>query len=140
MKKSTTRQNSRRKAPHVRNSGPAQTQTEKRHRYRYSYQAEKLSSARSCLMLPHLAGEAQSIANAFTMCKRAFREMDRNGLDDSARQWVRTIEECMDDSNVEALHGEGTHVAKARTLSPDQQRQLSRAVDELAHWFRADME
>jgi len=30
---------------------------------KYTYQSEKLSVARSCLMLPHTLGEAQSIAD-----------------------------------------------------------------------------
>jgi len=41
---------------------------------KYSYQTEKLSVARSALMLPHYKGEAHAIASAFHQkCKNGDR-------------------------------------------------------------------
>jgi len=102
----------------------------------YSYQSEKLSSARRALMLPHTGGEAQSIADAFLECSLAFHNFSENALgDDSARDWVLQIKEFM---NTDGLHDpniKGTWFVKAETLDVDQKLTLSRAVDELAHWF-----
>jgi hypothetical protein len=60
--------------------------------------------------------------------------MDEKGLDDNARRWVMQIKEFMNTDGV-GKPNEGAWMAKARTLSTDQQIDLSRAVDELAHWF-----
>lgn len=102
---------------------------------KYSYQAEKLSVARTSLMLPHTQGEAKSIASAFHACSLAFGDMDRISLADDPRRWVETIEGFMDTSGIKDSAGIGTHELKARTLTADDQRELSRAIDELAHWF-----
>ena len=101
----------------------------------YQYQAEKLAAARRSLMLPHTQGEDQSIAYAFHECSLAFHCMDESGLSDDARRWVSQIREFMDTSGLEDPLGQGTSVLKAQGLTSDQQLELSRAVDELAHWF-----
>ena len=101
----------------------------------FSYQSEKLSAARACLMLPHTHGEAESIAAAFRNCSLAFHNMDESGLDDSAREWVRKIKQFMDTSGVQDPSGKGTWAVKASTFTTDQQLELSRLIDELAHWF-----
>jgi len=101
----------------------------------YHYQAEKLSDARRCLMLPHNNGIAQSIADAFHECTLAFHQLDERHLDDHAGRWVTKIKALMDTSRVSASQHEGIWIAKARTLSPEQQLELAGAVDELAHWF-----
>jgi hypothetical protein len=101
----------------------------------YSYQAEKLSLARSCLMLPHSQGEAHSIAEAFHNCSLAFHDMDEAGLDDNAREWVRKIKEFMDTTNVEDNSGKGKWAAKASTLTTDEQLELSNTLNDLASWF-----
>jgi len=101
----------------------------------YHYQAEKLSDARRCLMLPHNNGIAQSIADAFHEYTLAFHQLDERQLDDNALRWVGKIKSLMDTSGVSAPPHEGTWIAKARTLSPEQQLELAGAVDELAHWF-----
>lgn len=62
--------------------------------------------------------------------------MDERGLDADARRWVATIKSLMDTTGIKDPVGIGTFELKARTLSTDQQSELSRAVDELAHWFR----
>lgn len=93
----------------------------------YTRQAEKLSAARRCLMLPHSHGIEQSISDAFRECGLAFHRMDESGLNDKSRQWVTTIKEFM--------------IVGAGSLSTNQQIELSRVVDELAHWFeRKDSE
>jgi len=101
----------------------------------HHYQAQKLSDARRCLMLPHSNGIEQSIADAFHECTLAFHQLDEHQLDDNARRWVRAIKALMDTSGVSAAPHEGTWIAKARTLSKEQQLELASAVDELAHWF-----
>jgi len=101
----------------------------------YHYQAEKLSDARRCLMLPHNNGIAQSIADAFHECTLAFHQLDERQLDDNALRWVGKIKSLMDTSGVSAPPHTGAWIAKARTLSPEQQLELAGAVDELARWF-----
>jgi hypothetical protein len=101
----------------------------------YSYQAEKLSVARSCLMLPHSRGAAESIAEAFHNCYKAFHRMDESGLSDDARRWVRKIKEFMDTSGIDGTNGEGAWAIKAGQLTTDDQLELSRTIDELASWF-----
>jgi len=105
---------------------------------KYSYQAEKLSLARSSLMLPHTSGLAQSISSAFQACSLGFKDLDETGLDADARRWVATIKSLMETTGIKDPAGVGTFELKARTLSTDQQSDLSRAVDELAHWFRRE--
>lgn len=101
----------------------------------YGYQSEKLSAARSSLMLPHPQGVEASIASAFHACALAFHEFDESGLDDNARSWIAKIKGFMDTTNISDTSGAGTWVVKARTLTTDDQLELSRVVDELAHWF-----
>lgn len=105
---------------------------------RYSYQAEKLSSARSSLMLPHSRGEAESIASAFHELSLAFHQLDVRALGDSAQRWVNKLQEFMDTTGVSDPNGEGTWVVKARTFSTDDQLEISHTVDELAHWFDSE--
>lgn len=102
---------------------------------RYSYQAEKLSSARSSLMLPHTRGEAESIANAFHELSLAFHKLDVHALDDSAQRWVDKLQRYMDTTGLSDPNDEGIWVVKAHTFSADEQLEISHTVDELAHWF-----
>jgi hypothetical protein len=102
---------------------------------RYSYQAEKLSSARSALMLPHSRGEAQSIADAFHELSLAFHKLNVSALSSEALHWVKQLEAYMDTTGITNTDGEGAWTAKARSFTTDDQLQISRTVDELAHWF-----
>jgi|ERR1700722_5918994 len=102
---------------------------------RFSYQAEKLSLARRELMLPHSRGEAESIAMAFHNCMLAFHQFDADALDDSARGWYSKITEFMNTDGIEDPAGRGTHLIKAEGFTTDQKIELSKCVDELAHWF-----
>jgi hypothetical protein len=87
----------------------------------FGHQAEVLSRARRCLMLPHTSGIDASIAEAFRECTLAFHRLDEKKLDDNARGWLATIKDLM--------------ATKGRSLSDDEQLQLRNAVDELAYWF-----
>ena len=55
--------------------------------------------------------------------------------DDAARGWVTKITELMDTSGVQDPEGRDARVVKAEGLSVDEKFELSRVVDELAHWF-----
>ena len=102
---------------------------------KFSYQAEKLSDARRSLMLPHPTGEATSIVAAFHACRLAFHNFDRKGLDDDSRRWVEKIDVLMDTNGIAGPNGHGSWHVKAMQLSDDEKLELSRTVDELAHWF-----
>ncbi|QTN32521.1 hypothetical protein HZ994_09330 [Akkermansiaceae bacterium] len=65
----------------------------------------------------------------------AFDDLDRESLDEDALEWVATIEQAMDTTGVTAVGEEGLWQAKAKRLTTDDLLDLSRAVDELAHWF-----
>jgi hypothetical protein len=101
----------------------------------FSRQAEKLSLARRCLMLPHSKGAEIAIADAFTECYYAFYHWNEAGLDDNARRWVTKIKELMGTAGSVDSIGGAPWEAQARTLSVDQQLELRDAVDELANWF-----
>lgn len=105
---------------------------------KYSYPAEKFSVARSSLMLPHPRGEAASISNAFHECSLGLHELDRQDLDDSAAQWLRQLDDLMNTDGLDDPHGKGTWMIKAEQLDEDQKVELSRIIDELAHWFDSE--
>jgi len=101
----------------------------------YNYAAEKFTSARHALMLPHPAGEAASIASAFFEIDLGLHDVEDQHLDDSARHWLRTLREFMDTSGIKDPAEVGTFNLKAEKLTDDEKADLSRAVDELASWF-----
>jgi hypothetical protein len=102
----------------------------------FDYQSEKLSQARSCLMLPHSDGEEASVAEAFMLCGRAFYRFDTSLIkDENAIIWIETIKRFMDTAGVSDPTGEGTAIQRARQLTNDDKAEFSRAVDELANWF-----
>lgn len=103
---------------------------------KYSYQVEKFSGARRALMLPHPNGEDASIAHAFNSCHLGLIDLDRSGLDSDTKAWVARLEEFMDSSGLPDPDAIGTNRVKARLMSNDEKYELSRIVDELAHWFR----
>lgn len=102
---------------------------------KFSYQAQKLSEARRVLMLPHTRGEAESIAMAFHACSLGFHNFNPDSLDDDARRWFTKITEMMDTSAVDDPEKRGAWVVKAARFTNDEKLELSRVVDELAHWF-----
>jgi hypothetical protein len=91
-------------------------------------------------MLPHSSGIDSSIAEAFRECALAFHRLEERELDDNARSWVTKIKHLMDTSAIFDASGEGTGRIKARSLSEDQQLELSSTVDELADWFNRKFE
>lgn len=101
----------------------------------YNYAAEKFDSARHSLMLPHPGGEARSVADAFAECMHGLRDIKPGDLDESAADWVRTLNGLMDAQNILDPNGVGTFQLKAENLTMQEKLSLSRVVDELAHWF-----
>lgn len=86
-------------------------------------------------MLPHSQGEEQSIAEAFLNCDLAFQDLPEDDLDEHAREIIEAIKKFMNVENVEG--NDGKWVRKARTFDTDQKLELSRVIDELAHWFES---
>lgn len=86
-------------------------------------------------MLPHPRGESESIVGALHECMLGLHDIKPDHLDDSARDWVRTLEEMMDDTGIVDNSGGGTWLLKADSLTEGDKFALSDAVDELAHWF-----
>jgi hypothetical protein len=106
---------------------------------RFGYQGEKLSQARSTLMLPHELGEEQSLADAFDFCTRGLDDLgDQEIGDDNAADWIATIRRLMSTEGVHDPAGEGTWIQRARQMSVDERREFSNAVDELASWFECE--
>ena len=105
---------------------------------KYSYQAERLAGARSALMLPHPTGEAASIASAFHECHNGLHQLDRSQLDDNARDWLAKLDRFMDTSGLADPYSKGLWQIKAETLTESEKFELSRIIDELAHWFRRE--
>lgn len=101
----------------------------------FAYAAEKFSTARRNLMLPHPKGEAQSIMHAFHECSLGLDDIDKSKLDENAATRVRKLEQLMDTSGLEDPDEEGLWVVKARQLTIDEKIELSGLIDELAHWF-----
>jgi hypothetical protein len=104
---------------------------------KFRYPSEKLLDARRSLMLPHPEGEAQSIADAFSICRRGFDHLNPDDLDDDARRWFTKLGELMDTSGVQDPEGRGTFVVKASGFSLEQRRELSDAVDQLTEWLES---
>ena len=105
---------------------------------KFSYQSEKFSAARRALMLPHSGGEAASIAGAFHECSLGLHKLNDNALDDDARSWVYKLKKLMDTSGFVDPDERGLWTVKAASLTTDQKLELSRVVDELAHWFERE--
>ena len=102
---------------------------------KFSYQDQKFSQARSCLMLPHSLGEAESIAQAFHECSLGLHGLDKDSLDDSARSLVNKLEELMKTDGVDESQESGTWQIRAEKYSNDQKLDLANIIDDLAHWF-----
>lgn len=101
----------------------------------FEYAASKLSTARRILMLPHPQGEVDSLANAFHEISLGLHDIDRSALDESARGWVKILDEIMDTDGLSDPEKVGLWTVKARTLNELELLDFSMAVDELQHWF-----
>jgi len=102
---------------------------------KYTYAAEKFSTARSALMLPHPMGEAEPIMRAFHECSLALHNLDKENLDDYALTRVARLEELMSTEGLKDPSGKGLWIVKAERLTIDEKIELARIVDELAYWF-----
>ena len=102
---------------------------------KYSYQAEKFSSARRALMLPHAKGETASIADAFAECVFGTTKLELGDLDDNAKELLRKLNELIDPVGLKDPANRGFYAIKAEKLTIEQRRELSALVDELATWF-----
>lgn len=101
----------------------------------YGYPAEKFSAARRALMLPHVHGEHESVASAFHECRLGLHRMNRSKLDEYLRSLIYALECFMDTEGVSVSGGESAWTIKAKGLSTEEKSEISRLVDELAHWF-----
>ena len=104
----------------------------------FSYQAEKFSAARRSLMLPHVKGEAQSIASAFHECSLGLLDLPTDDLDEYVRDWLNQLKDLMDTSGIDDTSGLGNWALKAEQMTADQKFELSRVIDELADWFERE--
>jgi hypothetical protein len=105
-------------------------------KHEFSYQGEKFSLARTSLMLPHSTGEERSIADAFRACSLGVHQFDISKIKDAdVRDWLQTVTRLMSTEGIEDATGEGKWVHRARGMTMDEKRELSRAVDRLANWF-----
>jgi hypothetical protein len=98
-------------------------------------QAEKFSVARRCLMLPHANGIADSMADAFEACALGLRSLHRGALDARASAWVARVEALMNTDAIDGADQRERWLKRAAELTIEEQSDLSRLVDELAHWF-----
>ncbi|UUZ71251.1 hypothetical protein LP415_19275 [Polaromonas sp. P1(28)-8] len=101
-----------------------------------SYQSEKLAAARSALMLPHVGGEAASIATCFFECSNALNDLDRSKLTGDKARWVAELDKIMNRTGLSDPNKEGLFTVRARSLTVDEQADLSRLVDALEFEFR----
>ena len=102
------------------------------------YAAEKFDTARRFLMAPHPEGEAHSYFLAFHECDLGLGCLDVEAIDDKAAQdWIQIVKKTMDTAGIDDPTQRGTWLIKAEQLNIDEKTEFSRAVDELAGWFRA---
>ena len=85
-------------------------------------------------MLPK--NETDAITSAFHSCSLAFQRLDRDSLDDYARDCVVKLERLMDPAGLESPNGYGLWTIKALNWFREAERlDLTRSVDGLATWF-----
>lgn len=103
----------------------------------YGYMSQKLSSARSCLMLPHPQGIEKSVTTAMFECMIALEEVKDERPEDLEPYLSRLIA-LMDTSGLTDPDGIGLHTVKARMFTEDELHQFSSTVDELANLCRSE--
>ncbi len=101
----------------------------------YGYPAEKFSIARRALMLPHADGGHESVVSAFQECRLGLHRMNRSKLDGHTRSLIYALECFMSTEGVPVSGSESAWTVKAKNLTPDERLEISRLVNELAHWF-----
>jgi hypothetical protein len=100
-----------------------------------SYQSEKLNQARRALMLPHVKGEAASIAAAFLEIDLALHHFDETAVESYAREKIQRLRQIMDTSQTQHGSETGAWQAKAKGFSFEEKLEVSNLVDQLAGWF-----
>ena len=105
-------------------------------KYDFANQAGRFSRARSELMAPHRNGEEQSFIDAVIQCKEAFKPFDlvTRVENEDARGWLKTIKSFTD--NIDAQDSHEDKVQYIRAMDIEEKSEFSKAVDELASWFR----
>lgn len=106
----------------------------------FEHQSQRFAAARRSLMLPHRDGVTSAIASALQACNIGFRNLRPGQLDEHAAKWLDALQALIGpaptggnpDSDREHWH------ARAAELDVEQQSDLSRLVDELAHWFHSN--
>ena len=87
----------------------------------YGYMSEKLSYARSCLMLPHPRGEAESVTSAMNECMHALSTVGDKRPDDLEPYLSRLVglidTTGLDDPRSIGLHAVSQVVHQGRTAS-----------------------
>jgi hypothetical protein len=101
----------------------------------FQYQAEKFSTARKLLMIPHPNGEIKSIVDVFHECSLGLHHLDEEHLDDTAKDWLGKLKELMNTDDLSDPDGSGLWAIKAEMFTEDQKFELSEVVDGLAYWF-----
>jgi hypothetical protein len=86
-------------------------------------------------MLPFPQGESHSISLAFHECYLGLKDLNREDLDSSAREWISKLEQFMDTGGIEDSSGRGTWAVRADKLTENEKIELSTIIDELANWF-----
>ncbi|MFB9112071.1 hypothetical protein QSH39_014820 [Xanthomonas arboricola pv. corylina] len=101
-----------------------------------STQSVKFAVARSCLMLPHPAGEEASISEAMHNIMLALDgfQVPDDFNDDAARQ-LSELREFLNTKGLSDPLKEGLHTVRARGMDEDQRARFSHLVDELAWAF-----
>lgn len=101
----------------------------------YSYPAEKFSSAREALTVPHPDGEHEALGRAFLECRLGLHRMNRAKLPDDIRTGIHQLECFMDTTGFVDADGEGAWVHMLRSRSADDRAEVARLIDMLAQWF-----
>jgi len=88
-------------------------------------------------MLPHRDGETAALASALQACAMGLRNLRAGQLDETAARWLVQLRELMgvpDEAKPVATE-RAAWLPRAAQMDVDQRADVSRLVDELAHWF-----
>jgi len=104
-------------------------------KYNFSAQADRFLKARMALMAPHRDGEEESFIVARTECRYAFNNFKVAWVDNKdARVWLETIQRFIDNTDVQGPHEDLVQCIRAMDI--EEKSEFSKAVEELASWFR----
>ncbi len=104
-------------------------------KYSFSAQADRFLKARMALMAPHRDGEEESFILARTECRYAFKNFEVAWVENKdARVWLETIQRFIDNTDVQGSHEDLVQCIRAMDI--EEKSEFSKAVEELASWFR----